>query len=108
MPGKDEQPWRTGGVGEEITRDVRVRRPAGIVLSVRLTAEETEQIQRLAQVTAKGISEVARIALRSFLDNGGYEAQAHGVSATSSWGGEVRIRPPRTGARVPRAKVKGG
>ncbi len=89
-----------------MTGDVRGRRPAGSVLSVRLTTEETEQIQRLAQVTAKSIFEVARIALRSFLDDGGDEARAHGVSATSSWGGEVRILPPRTGARVPRAKVK--
>lgn len=93
-------------LGEEVTGDVRGRRPAGIVLSVRLTAEETEQIQRLAQVTAKSISEVTRIALRSFLDNGGYEAQAPGISATSSWGGEVRILPARPEDRVAQTKVK--
>lgn len=95
-------------LGEEVTSDVRGRRPAGIVLSVRLTAEEAEQMQRIAQVTAKSLSEVARIALRSFLNNGGYEAQTSGISATSSWGGEVQVLPPRTSPRTPHAKAKVG
>jgi hypothetical protein len=69
-------------LGEEITEDVQIRRGAGIVVSARLSREEAEQLQILAQLSGKSISEIARDALRMSLRNAMMLISPQGFSGT--------------------------
>ena len=56
-------------LGDEIT-DVEVRRPAGLVVSVRLSAEEADQLERIAERAGKSVTDVAREAVQAAIASG--------------------------------------
>jgi len=80
----DQQQQRDDG--EEATRDVQARRGSGIVVSVRLSAQEAEQLQTLARMTGKSLSEVARESLRASLSNAALHVLPAGFTATAANG----------------------
>ena len=49
--------------GEDVTGEFEVRRPIGIVLSVRLTGEEAAQLEQIGRREGKTLIETAREAL---------------------------------------------
>jgi hypothetical protein len=56
-------------LGDEIT-EVEVRRPVGLVISVRLSAEEADQLERIAERAGKSVTEVAREAIQAVIAAG--------------------------------------
>jgi predicted N-acetyltransferase YhbS len=56
-------------LGDEIT-DVEVRRPVGLVIAVRLSAEEADQLERIAEKAGKSVTEVAREAVQAVIAAG--------------------------------------
>ncbi len=56
-------------LGDEIT-DIEVRRPVGLVISVRLSAEEADQLERIAERAGKSVTDVAREAVRAVIAAG--------------------------------------
>jgi hypothetical protein len=50
-------------LGDEIT-DVEVRRPVGLVIAVRLSAEEADQLEQIAEKAGKSMMEVAHEAVQ--------------------------------------------
>lgn len=56
-------------LGEEIT-DVEMRQPAGMVVSVRLSAKEAQQLQEIARESGKSLSAVARESLQATIARG--------------------------------------
>jgi predicted DNA-binding protein len=79
-----DQEYDEDALGEEVTQEARVKRGAGIVVSVRLSAQEAEQLQILAQTTGKSLSEVAREALRASIGNAWRHMLPAGFSATAT------------------------
>ena len=57
--------------GENVTDQVRRNRPTGIVVSVRLTPEDSAKLIDLAEESGKTVSQVAREAIRTFISQGG-------------------------------------
>lgn len=55
--------------GENVTNQVRRNKPGGIVVSVRLTPEDSVRLVDLAEDSGKTISQVARQAIRAFLSH---------------------------------------
>ena len=53
--------------GENVTDQVRRNKPSGIVISVRLTPEDSIKLVDLAEESGKTVSQVARQAIRSFI-----------------------------------------
>jgi len=56
-------------LGEEIT-DVDTRRPAGMVVSVRLSAEEARLLQDVARRAGKSLTAIARESLQATIAGG--------------------------------------
>jgi hypothetical protein len=56
-------------LGDEIT-DVEVKRPVGLVISVRLSAEEADQLERIAERAGKSVTDVAREAVQAVIAAG--------------------------------------
>jgi len=56
-------------LGAEIA-DVDTRRPAGMVISVRLSAEEARQLQDVARRASKSLTAIARESLRATIAGG--------------------------------------
>jgi hypothetical protein len=63
-------------LGEEIT-NVEVRRPVGLVISVRLSAEEADQLERIAERAGKSVTDVAREAVQAVIAAGALPTKAH-------------------------------
>ncbi len=63
--------------------DVERRPRAGVVVSVRLTAEEADRLQTIADGHNTTLSRVAREAIERYLASGGGAAPPH-ISVTSS------------------------
>src|SRR5205823_5557975 len=58
--------------GEDVTHLVeRRKKPAGVVVSVRLDPERADALENLAEQVGKTISQVAREALNAYIDRGG-------------------------------------
>ncbi len=53
--------------GENVTGQVRRNRAGGIVVSVRLTQEDSARLVGLAEDSGKTVSQIARQAIRAFL-----------------------------------------
>ena len=53
--------------GENVTDEVRRNRPGGMVVSVRLTQEDSVKLIDLAEESGKTISQLARQAIRAFI-----------------------------------------
>lgn len=53
--------------GENVTDKVRRNKSGGIVVSVRLTKEDSDALVRVAEESGKTVSQVARQAIRAFL-----------------------------------------
>ena len=83
MP-KNKSPHDDIELGEEVARSAQGKRPAGIVVSVRLSAQEADQLQLLAQTSGKSLSEVAREALRASLNNAALHVLPAGFTATAT------------------------
>lgn len=56
-------------LGDEET-SVQVRHPVGLVVSVRLSAEEADQLERIAEVAGKSVVDVAREAVQATIAAG--------------------------------------
>jgi Ribbon-helix-helix protein, copG family len=56
-------------LGDEIT-EVEVRSPVGLVISVRLSAEEADQLEQIAEKAGKSVTEVAREAVQAVIAAG--------------------------------------
>jgi hypothetical protein len=75
--------------------EVRRRGRAGVVLSVRISADEAEQLQRRADERGVSVSEIAREAVTHYLSGG----SSGGGATISPWtgetvgGGPVRLTP---------------
>ena len=68
--------------GEDVTGEFDVpRRPAGMVVSVRIGPEESEKLLSLAEESGRTVSQVARQAIRSFLAFGGKRSSEVTVSS---------------------------
>lgn len=54
--------------GEDVSDRVHLARNPGMVVSVRVDGAEARRLRRYARETERTVSEVARLAIRSFLD----------------------------------------
>jgi hypothetical protein len=68
--------------GEDVTESFERSRHSGMVVSVRLPAEDSDKLIDLAEETGRTVSQVARQAIRSFLAGGGRKVDNQEVSAT--------------------------
>ncbi|MBI2908308.1 MAG: CopG family transcriptional regulator [Chloroflexi bacterium] len=57
--------------GENVTNQVRRSKPAAIVVSVRLSPEDSVKLIDLAEASGKTVSQVAREAIRLFMSQSG-------------------------------------
>lgn len=57
--------------GENMTDQVQKSKPMGIVVSVRLTPEDSDKLVDLAEESGKTVSQLVRQAVRSFLSHRG-------------------------------------
>jgi hypothetical protein len=57
--------------GENVTEEVRKGKTAGMVVSVRLSPEDSSNLISLAEESGKTVSQVVRQAIRSFLGQNG-------------------------------------
>ena len=84
-------------LGDEVI-DVERKPRAGVVVSVRLSAEEADQLQRIAERRKTTLSRVAREALTSYLVHGPERAPAVGPwTGTVSIGGHFELSYPDHG-----------
>jgi hypothetical protein len=58
------------GLGEEVTSQVRVRKPVGIVVSTRLEREISDQLLVMSEATGKKLSQLLREAVLAYLERG--------------------------------------
>lgn len=58
--------------GENVTDQVQRNKPSRIVISVRLTPEDSVKLLDLAEESGKTVSQVARQAIRSFISQRGH------------------------------------
>jgi hypothetical protein len=83
--------------GEDVTEEFEpTRRPAGIVVSVRLGAEDAEKLVELAEESGRTVSQVARQAIRAFVAFGGRRSESTEVTAESFFGLVLRTAAPGT------------
>ena len=64
-------------LGEELT-NVEVKRPGGMVVSVRLSGEEARQLQEIARRAGKPLAAVARESLQATIARGASEVVRQG------------------------------
>jgi len=70
--------------GEDVTEEFDTpRRPAGIVVSVRLGSEDAVKLVDLAEETGRTVSQLARQAIRSFLAFGGRRTESTEMTVVS-------------------------
>lgn len=101
---RNEQAHDIVELGEEVTSEVQTKRGAGIVVSVRLSAQEAEQLQMLARTAGKSLSDVAREALRGSIANAALHVLPAGFTATASNGAPLTVfntLSPTTTAPIP-------
>jgi hypothetical protein len=82
--------------------EVKRRPRAGVVLSVRITSEEADRLQRIADERGSTVSEVARDAVSHFLT-----ASPSGVTIGATWSGTAD-RVLAYGAQAPVVGTLGG
>ena len=83
--------------GTNVTARVRGDKSPGLVLSVRLSAEDAESLLSMAEETGRSVSEIARMAVRAFLNKEKPASYAIEVSYGS---------PPGLTEASPRADVQ--
>ncbi len=67
------------------------KRANGVMLSVRLSAQESEQLQALARTNGKSVSETAREALRTGLNGAAVQVLPAGFTATINTGAPLSL-----------------
>lgn len=60
--------------GANVTSRVRSEKSGGLVVSARLSPEDTERLLTLSDETGRTVSDLARQAIRTFLSRGGLPA----------------------------------
>jgi hypothetical protein len=55
-------------LGEEITSQVEVRKPTGLVVSARLEPDVVDRLMDISEATGRSISQVVREAVLSYID----------------------------------------
>ena len=80
--------------------ELRVRRPAGVMISVRVAPELAEQVEAIAQSNGLSMSNVVRMALDNFVHSGLVGNISYGITGTAPFDVPLRLMGPTVQIRT--------